>query len=82
MSISYGMTDKDINNQLLECSIIVVSLLLKQYKAKVIDITDFRIHTSKKISYIVNNFNSIKDNIEKRTTENLINECNKITNAN
>ena len=81
MSFSYEMNNKDFNNQLFECSLLVVSLLLKQYKAKAIDITDFQKHTTNKISYIRNNFDIIKDNTEKRVIENLINECIGIINA-
>jgi len=82
MSFSCDMTNKDFNNQLIECSILLVSLLLKQYKSKAIDITDFRDHTTNKISYILNNFDTIKDNMKKKSIEDLINECNEITNSN
>jgi len=81
MNYSYELSNKNINNQLFECSLLVVSLLLKQYKAKAIDITDFRNHTTNKISYIQNNFDKIKDGMEKRNIENLINECIEITNT-
>ena len=75
MSFSYEMTNKEFNNQLFECTILIVSLLLNQYKEKVIDITDFKTHTTSKISYILNNYDIIKDNIKKREIESLINEC-------
>jgi hypothetical protein len=80
MSFSYEMTNEDFNNKLLECSVLVVLLLLKQYKANIIDKSDFRSHTTNKISYILNNFDNIIDNKEKRTIESLINECMDINN--
>ena len=81
MSFSSEITNKEFDNQLFECSILIVSLLLNQYKVKEIDITDFKSHTTNKISYILNNIDIIKDNMEKRNIENLINECVAINNS-
>lgn len=81
MSSSYEMINKEFDNQLFECSLLIISLLLNQYKAKAIDITDFKNHTTNKISYILNNFDIIKDQKEKNTIENLINECIEINNT-
>lgn len=81
MSFSYEFINKDYNSQLFECSLLVVSILLKQYKANIINITDFKTHTKNKISYIFNNIDIIKDTMEKITIKNIINECIQITNA-
>lgn len=78
MSNSPDSANKEIGKQLLECSILIVSILLKQYKTKLINITDFKNHTVNKISYIVNNLDSIKDVSERRKVENLLNECQEI----
>jgi len=82
MNITCETTNKDFNNKLFDCSLLVVSLLLKQYKANAIDITDFRSHTSVKINYIRTNLDTIKDSMKKRTIERLINECIRIINTN
>lgn len=81
MSSSYEMINKEFDNQLFECSLLIISLLLNQYKAKAIDITDFKDHTANKISYILNNFDIIKDEKEKTNIEGLINECIAINNS-
>ncbi len=78
MDFSYERANKNLNNQLYECSILLVSLLLDQYKSKAINLTDFRNHTTKKISYIVNNWDSLEGSIDKTTVEKLLNECNEI----
>lgn len=80
MSSSYEMANYDFDNQLFECSLLTVSLLLNQYKAKTINIIEFKKHTTNKINYILNNFQIIKDDTKKSSIENLINECIKINN--
>lgn len=72
--------DEEFEKQLFECSLMLVSLLLMQYKKKSIDITDFKCHTTNKINYILKNFEIIKDNNQRRNIEELINECNAIAN--
>ena len=81
MSSSYEMINKEFDYQLFECSILIISLLLNQYKAKSINIIDFKCHTANKINYILNNFDVIKDEKEKTNIKNLINECNAISNG-
>ncbi len=71
--------NEEFEKQLFECSLMLVSLLLVQYKRKTIDITDFKCHTANKINYILKNFDLIKDKSERRSIEKLINECNTIT---
>lgn len=71
----------EIDNQLFECSLILISLLLNQYKAQTININDFKSHTKNKITYILNNIGIIKDNNQKRIIESLINECIIINNT-
>lgn len=80
MSISSEINN-EFDDQLFECTLLIVSLLLKQYKENAIDITDFKSHTTNKISYILNNYNDIKDNNKKRNIESLINECIAINNT-
>ena len=73
--------DKDIGYMLFECSLLFLTVLLNQYKAHSITVNDFRKHTINKINYIKDNFDIINDSKKRLTVENLINECNEITNA-
>lgn len=74
-------SDNDIRKQLLECSVLIISILVKQYKAKKIDTTDFNKHASNKISYIISNLEYIEDPSEKSKIESLLDECNEIINT-
>ncbi len=66
------------DKQLFECCVIMVSILIKQYDNKMINITDFITHTTNKISYILKYVNN-ETNTEKRiTAENLLKEYEKI----
>ncbi len=66
------------DKQLFECCVIMVSILIKQYNNKMINITDFKTHTANKVSYILKYIN-IETNTEKRNTaENLVKEYEKI----
>jgi hypothetical protein len=73
--------NKDISTILFECSLLFITLLLNQYKAKAINKSDFANHTIKKINYIKNNFDIVHDKEKRLSVENLINECNDIINA-
>lgn len=73
--------NKDVSDMLFECSLLFITLLLNQYKAQAINISDFKNHTAKKINYIKSNFDIINDTKKRITIENLINECNEIINA-
>ncbi|MDF2987347.1 MAG: hypothetical protein K0R50_2857 [Eubacterium sp.] len=71
--------DKDnFEKQLFDCCLVMLSLLLKQYNNKIIDITDFKCHTTNKIRYILTNLDLEKDNEKKKVIENLIHDCNAI----
>lgn len=70
--------NEDFRNQLFECSVLLVTLLLNQYKKSIINITDFKCHTARKISYINDNISIIKDDTQKKNIKNLIDECRKI----
>jgi hypothetical protein len=73
---------ESFDRQLFECCIIMVSILLKQYRNKMIDITDFKCHTANKIRYIFENM-ECETNIEKKKNiENLLKECNTINSYN
>lgn len=67
--------NQNFNDQLFECSFLIVSILLEKYKEKSIDITDFKNNTVTKISYIQNNLEHIKEIDNKLLIENVINEC-------
>lgn len=67
--------EAEIEKQLFECSILAVSTLLDAYKKNKIDITNFRRHTARKISYIKKNILYVKDSKQKKEIENLIKEC-------
>ncbi|OPX43504.1 hypothetical protein CLHUN_26510 [Ruminiclostridium hungatei] len=69
---------ENYDKQLLECCIAMLSILLKQYKNKTIDITDFKSHTANKIRYISENINLETNFIKKKAIKNLVNECNSI----
>ncbi len=69
---------ESFDKQLFECCVIMVSLLLKQYKNKMIDITDFKCHTANKIRYIHENIECETNIAKKKNIENLLNECNSI----
>lgn len=69
------------NDQLFECSFLLVSILLEKYKKNIIDITDFKTHTANKISYIKDNLKFIKENDRKIAIENLVIECDAINNS-
>jgi hypothetical protein len=71
----------NFNCQLFECSFLIVSLLLEEYKKKMIDITDFKVNTEIKISYIQKNLEYIKEEDWKLFIENLINECVEINSS-
>ena len=81
MSSSYEMANYDFDNQLFECCILTITILLDQYKDNTINITEFKNNTTNKINYILNNFGILKDSTKKRSIENLINECIKINNT-
>jgi primosomal protein N'' len=69
------------NDQLFECSFLLVSILLEEYKKNIIDITDFKAHTATKISYIKDNLKFIKEIDRKIVIENLVSECIAINNS-
>lgn len=77
--MSIPFENEEFRDQLFECSVLLVSLLLNQYKKSIINITDFKCHTARKISYINDNLHIIKDDNKKKNIENLIDECRKIT---
>lgn len=79
--MSIPFENEELRNQLFECSVLLVSLLLNQYKKNIINITDFKCHVTRKISYINDNIDIIKDEIKKKNIENLINECRNISNS-
>ncbi len=63
------------NEDLFECSLLTIKLLLEVFKKELIDITDFRSNTELKISYIQNNLEHINE-IERRSfIERVIHEC-------
>ncbi|QNU65582.1 hypothetical protein EHE19_011665 [Ruminiclostridium herbifermentans] len=67
---------------LLECSYLLISILLKQYKENVIDLDCFKSNSINKIQYILNNFHKIQDESHKEKIKKLINECIEINNSN
>lgn len=83
MKSDYKADSKGINDKLFECSFLLISLLLKQYKENAIDKITFINHSQKKIMYLLNNFDKVKDGTKKTTIESLMNECLEInSNAN
>ncbi len=69
---------ENYDKQLLECCIAMLSILLKQYRNKIINITDFKSHTANKIRYITENIDLETNFIKKKAIKNLVNECNSI----
>lgn len=83
MNSDYQTDSKDINDKLFECSFLLISLLLKQYKENAIDKITFINHSQKKIMYLLNNFDKVKDGTKKTTIKCIMNECLEInSNAN
>ncbi len=76
------MCSNNIQKELFECCIVMVEILLKQYKNSSIDISDFRSHSLNKIKYIMENIDFETDIDKKNSIINLIDECNKITSIN
>ncbi len=63
------------NEDLFECSLLTLSLLLEVFKKNLIDITDFKSNTELKINYIQSNLEHINE-IERRSfIECVIHEC-------
>lgn len=70
---------ESFDRQLFECCIMLVTILLKQYKNNTINIADFKCHTANKIRYIIKNM-ECETNIEKKKSiEQLVDECKAIS---
>ena len=76
------MNSTEIEDDLFECSFLLISILLKQYKENLIDLNRFKSNSISKIQYILDNIHKIQDESSKITINNLINECIEINNNN
>lgn len=72
--------NKDFNSQLFECSFLILSLLLKQYKTNTISLDDFKNHIKHKLNYIQLNLAYVDNDIQKKEIEEIVNECIIISN--
>ncbi len=72
--------NKDFNSQLFECSFLILSLLLKQYKTNTISLADFKNHIKHKLNYIQLNLAYVDNDIQKKEIEEIVNECIIISN--
>lgn len=79
--MQYKRNNTDLNDDMLECSLLLISILLKQYKENVIDVDCFKKHSEIKIKYILNNYQKITDTEQKELVKNLIKECIQINNT-
>lgn len=80
MKFSYNIDNNDIRDELLECSLLQISLLLKLYKENKIDLSTFKNHSYNKIAFIQNNFDTLNESAQKLNAEDIINECVEISN--
>lgn len=74
------MTD-DFNSfeqQLMECCTMMVSILIKQYRDSIINISDFKVHTTQKIRYIIEHIDRESDAEKKNSIQRLLDEYNSI----
>lgn len=72
--------NKDFNSQLFECSFLILSLLLKQYKTNTISLDDFKNHIKHKLNYIQLNLAYVDNDLQKKEIEEIVNECIIISN--
>ena len=80
--MQFQMNNTEIEDDLFECSFLLISILLKQYKENLIDLNRFKSNSISKIQYILDNIHKIQDESSKITINNLINECIEINNNN
>ncbi len=80
--MQFQMNSTEIEDDLFECSFLLISILLKQYKENLIDLNRFKSNSINKIQYILDNIHKIQDESSKITINNLINECIEINNNN
>ena len=80
--MQFQMNSTEIEDDLFECSFLLISILLKQYKENLIDLNRFKSNSISKIQYILDNIHKIQDESSKITINNLINECIEINNNN
>lgn len=76
------MCSNNISKELYECCVIMVEILLKQYKNNSINISDFRSHSLNKIKYIMENIDNETNIDKKKSVSNLLDECNEIISSN
>ncbi len=67
-----------IEQQLMECCIMIVSLLIRQYRDNTINISDFKSHTTNKIRYILEHLEQEPDGVKKNSIQKLLDEYNNI----
>ncbi len=78
--MQFQMNTTGAIDELFECSFLLISILLKQYKEHLIDVDCFKSNSQNKIQYILNNYHKIQDDAQKILIQNLINECIEINN--
>lgn len=78
--MQFQMNNTGTEDGLFECSFLLISILLKQYKENLIDLDSFKSNSQNKIQYILNNYHKVQDKAQKIIIKNLLNECIEINN--
>lgn len=73
--------NKEFDNQLFECSFLIVTMLLKQYKQNSISATEFKTHTKNKLKFLQSSLMTLEDGKMRKDIEQTINECITINNS-
>lgn len=78
--MKFQLNNTGIEDDLLECSLLLISILLKQYKENLIDLNCFKSNTQIKLQYILKNYHKVQDEEKQISITNLLNECTEVNN--
>ena len=80
VKMQFQMNSTETEDVLFECSFLLISILLKQYKQNLIDLDCFKSNSTNKIQYILNNYHKLQDKAQKILIKNLLKECIELNN--
>lgn len=78
--MKFQLNNTGIEDDLLECSLLLISILLKQYKENLIDLNCFKSNTQIKLQYILKNYHKVQHKEKQISITNLLNECTEVNN--
>ena len=78
--MKFQLNNTGIEDDLLECSLLLISILLKQYKENLIDLNCFKSNTQIKLQYILKNYHKVQDEEKQISITKLLNECTEVNN--